>query len=115
MLEANLRKLVRRLDHVRAVISERGREQQRGAVEVDHRLHRLFDRIGFRHLLLFDHLEASHLLQRRRALGVGLVVTVVIARPDIDEADRGVGRERGSRAEGCAECQRRAALQKMSS
>jgi hypothetical protein len=59
--------------------------------------------------------EAGDLLQRRRALRVRLVVAVVVARPDIDEADRGVGRARRAHAESGAECQRRAALQQMPS
>ena len=44
------------------------------AVEIDHRLHRLFDGVGFRHLFLFDHLEAGHFLQSRRALRVGCLL-----------------------------------------
>ena len=100
MFEAKFRKLLRHLDHVRVVVSERGREQQRRAVEIDHRLDGLFDRVGFRHFLFLDDLEAGHLLQRRGALGVSLVVAVVVARTDIDEADGGVGRCGGTYAEG---------------
>ena len=43
------------------------------------------DRLG--HLLFLDHLHARHLLHDGRGLGMGLVVAVVVARPDIDEAD----------------------------
>ena len=93
MLEAQLRIFGGHLDHVRVVVAERGREQQRRAVEIDHRLHGLLDRVGLRHLLLFDDLDARQLLQRRRALRMRLVVAVVVARTDIDEADRGVGGE----------------------
>ena len=115
MLEAQLRILVGHLDHVRIVVAERGREQQRRAVEIDHRLHGLFDRVGLRDLFFLDHLDAGHLLQRRGALRVGLVVAVVVARADIDEADRGVRGRRGTGAERRAERQRGAALQEMPS
>jgi len=50
-----------------------------------------------------------------RALRMGLVIAVVVARSDIDEADGGIGRERTSCPQRRAERQRRAALQKMSS
>ena len=100
MFEAQFRKLLRHLDHVRIVVTERGREEQRGAVEIDHRLDRLFDGVGFRHFLFLNDLEAGHFLQRRGALGMSLVVAIVVARTDIDEADRGVGRCGGTRAEG---------------
>jgi hypothetical protein len=115
MLEAQFWKFLCHLDDVRVVIAERGREQQRRAVEVDHGLDGLLDRVGLGHLFFFDHLEAGQLLHRRRALRVGLVVTVVVARPDIDEADGGAGCARGARAESGAECQRRTALQQMPS
>ena len=96
MLEARLGKFVGELDHVRAEVAERGREQERGAVEIDHQLHGLLDRVGFRDLLLLDHLDAGHLLQRRGAGGVRLVVAVVVARADIDEADDGILGEGGA-------------------
>ena len=115
MLEVQLRKLVGHLDHVRIVVTERCREQQRRAVEIDHRFHRFFDGVGFRHLLFLNDLEAGHLLQCRSALGVGLVVTIVVARSDVDEANRGVCRECGTCAERAAECQRRTALQEVPS
>src|SRR4029079_13176161 len=47
MFEAQLRKLSRRLDHVRIVVAERGGEEQRRTVEIDHRLHGLFHGVGF--------------------------------------------------------------------
>src|SRR6185437_6863585 len=46
---------------------------------------------------------------------MGLVVAVVVARADIDEADGQVGRRRGADAERRAERQRCAALQEMPS
>jgi hypothetical protein len=94
VLEAHLAVLVRELEHVRAEIAERGRKQERGAVEIDHRLHGLLDRVGLRDLLLLDHLDAGHLLERGGAGGVCLVVAVVVARADIDEAHDRVLRER---------------------
>jgi hypothetical protein len=115
VFEMQLGKLGRHLDHMRIVISERGRKQQRGAVEVDHRLHGLFDGVGLRDFFFLDHLEAGHFLQRRSAGGVGLIVAVVVARADIDEADRGLRRERRSQAAGRAEREGGAALQQMPS
>ena len=115
MLEAQFRKLVRHLEDVRVVVAERGREQQRRAVEIDHELDGLFDRVGLRDFLFLDHLEAGDLLQRRRTLRMRLVVAVVVARPDIDEADRGVGGQRRASAEGGPQRQRGASLQQMPS
>ena len=114
MLEPGLGIFVGELEHVRAEIAEGGRKQQRGAVEVDHRLHGLLDRVGFRDLLLLDHLDAGHLLQRGGAGGVRLVVAVVVARADIDEADDGILGERGASRQ--RRCQRAGggALQQMS-
>ena len=94
MAELDVGIFLRHRQHVRIEIAERGREQQRGAVEVDHRLHRLLDVDRLRHVLLFDDGDAFHLLQRRGALGMGLVVAVVVLRPDIDEADGEIGGER---------------------
>jgi hypothetical protein len=75
------------LEDVGIEVPERGREQQGRPVEVDHALHRLLDGHGLRdHLLLAD-LDAGELGQRRRALGVRLVVAVVGLRPHVDEAD----------------------------
>ena len=59
MFEAQFWKLLGHLDHVRVVVSERCREEQGGAVEIDHRLHGLFDRVGFRDFLFLDDLEAG--------------------------------------------------------
>ena len=85
------------------------------AVEIDHRLHGFFNRVGLRDLLFLDDLEAGYLLERCGALRVGLIVAVVIARPDIDEADRRIRRGCGTCAESRAERQRGASLQEMSS
>ena len=84
--ELDLRILRRHAQHVRVEVAERGREQERGAVEVDHALHRFLDGDRLGHLLFLDDLHAGHLLQDGRALGMGLVVAVVVARADIDEA-----------------------------
>ena len=90
MLEARLRIFVGHLDHVRIVVTERRREEQRGAVEIDHRLHRLLDRVGLGDLFFLNHLDVGQFLERGGALSVGLVVAVVIARADVDETDRGL-------------------------
>ena len=90
MLEAQLRIFGGDLGHVRAVVAERGREDEARAVEIDHGFHGLLDRIRFRDLLFLDHLDAGESLEGYRALGMGLIVTVVVARTDIDEADGGV-------------------------
>ena len=110
MTELDLRVLGRHAQHVRVEVAERGREQERGAVHVDHALHRFLDGDGLRHLLFLDDLHAGHLLQDSRALGMGLVVAVVVARPDVDEADDqwllrlGAAREaEGGRAGGAAQ------------
>jgi hypothetical protein len=91
MLEAQLRKLGRHLEHVRIVIAERCREQQRRPVEIDHRLHGLFHGVGLGDFLFLDHLDAGHFLESGRAGGVGLVVAIIVARADIDEADGRIG------------------------
>ena len=55
------------------------------------------DVLGLGDLLLLDDLDARHLLDRRGAFGVGLVVAVVVVRADVDEADHrvlGEGRPR---------------------
>ena len=93
MLEPHLRIFAGELERVRVVVAVGGREQERRAVEIDHQLHGLLDRVGLRHLLLFDDLDARHLLQRGRAGGVRLVVAVVVARTDIDKADDRIGGE----------------------
>ena len=37
---------------------------------------------------LLDHFDAGHFLDFRSSGGMGLVVAVVVPRPDVDEADR---------------------------
>ncbi len=44
-----------RIDHERVEIAERGREQELGAVDIDHRLHGLGDGVGFGDVLLLQH------------------------------------------------------------
>jgi hypothetical protein len=68
-------------------ITKRGREEQGGTVEVDHRLHGLLDIDGFRNVFLFDQRDARHLLDDGGTLGMRLVVAIVVLRADIDEAD----------------------------
>ena len=67
------------------------------------------------YFLFLDHLEAGHFLQRRGSLRMGLVVAVVVARPDIDKADRGIGGRCGVCTEAAAERQRGRSLQQMPS
>ncbi len=111
VLEPRLRIFVGELEHMRAEVAVGGREQECRAVEIDHGLHGLLDRIRLRHFLFLDHLDAGHLLERRGAGGVGLVVAVVVARPDIDEADGGVGGVRQAARHGRRECGRGTGLQ----
>ena len=89
---------------MRIVITEGGREEQRRAVEIDHQLHGLFHGVGLGDFLLLDNLDARHFFECGRAGRMGLVVAVVIARADIDEADGRIGGisfpQRQSRAEG---------------
>jgi hypothetical protein len=87
MAELDVGNLPAFLQHVRVEVAERRREHEGGAVEVDHALHRFLDGDRLGHLLLFHDLHARHLLQDRSRLGVRLVVAVVVARADIDEAD----------------------------
>ncbi len=91
MAELDLGVFLRRIDHEGIEITERGRKKQRGAVDVDHRLHRLRHRHRFRHILFFDHLDAGNFLQGLRADRMGLVPAIILARPDIDDADGDIG------------------------
>ena len=111
MLEAQLRILRRLLEHVRIVVAERGREEQRRAVEIDHRFHGLLHGVGLGDFLFLDHLDAGHLLERGGAGGVRLVVAIVVARADIDEADGGVGGHCRAQRQGGTEGHGRRSLQ----
>jgi hypothetical protein len=115
VFEVHLRILGRDLDHVRAEVAERGRENERRAVEIDHRLHGLLDRVGLRDFFLFDNLQPRHFLQRRCGLRMRLIVAIVVARTDINEANRGVRRCGRARAEDRAKCQHCASLQQPTS
>ena len=78
----DLRVLDRFLEDVRIEVAERGREQHRRPVEVDHALHRLLDGRGLGdHLLLAD-LDAGELGDDRGAFRVGLVVSEIGLRAD---------------------------------
>ena len=111
--------LLGHVDHERRVVAERGGEDQPGAVELDHRFHRLGDGVGLRHVLFLDDGDAGHLLQRFGGDRVGLVPAVVVARADVDDADGEVGGARrahrhdaggdAERAEGGAPFQKLAA------
>ena len=87
MKERDVRILFRFLENVRIEIAERGRKEQRRAVEVDHALHGLLDVDGLRDPLFLDDLD-PHRLDRGGAGGVRLVVAVVVLRTDVDKADR---------------------------
>ncbi|NYH16919.1 hypothetical protein GGD41_004147 [Paraburkholderia bryophila] len=92
MRETHLRILRRHLQHVWVEVTERGREDQRGAVLFDHRFHGFLHGDGFRHVLFLDHLHIGHLLDHGGGLRLRLVVTVVAARADVDHADGGLRR-----------------------
>ena len=47
--------------------------------------------VGLRHVLFLDDFDARHFLQRLDRDGVRLVPAEVVARADIDDADREVG------------------------
>jgi len=51
------------VDDEGAVVAEGGRQDEAGAVEVDHRFHRLRDRVGLGHVLFLDNLHARHFRQ----------------------------------------------------
>ena len=98
MAELHLRVLGGHAQHVGVEIAEAGRENQRGAVELDHALHGALDIGGLGDLLLLDELDVLHLLQHGGGFGMRLVVAVVVLRADIDEADRGGRRGGGAEA-----------------
>jgi hypothetical protein len=109
--ELNVLVLGGHAQHVRVEIAVAGREQQRGAIQLDHAFHGLLHVVRLGNLLLLDDLHAGHLLQHGGGFGVGLVVAVIVLRADIDEANnqilrglRGTGQEAGAqRQSGCAE------------
>src|SRR3984957_8650945 len=81
-----------------AVVAERGREDEAGAIEVDHRFHRLRVRVSLRHVLFLDHFHARHFRERLDRHRMRLVPAEIVARADIDHADREVlGGERATR------------------
>ena len=88
--ELHVRIFLGEVDDEGRVIAERGREDQARAVEVDHQFHRLRDRVGLGHVLLLDHLDARHFLQRLDRDRVRLVPAEIVARADVDDADREV-------------------------
>src|SRR6267142_1103739 len=93
--EADLGILLGHPEDVRIEVAERRREQERRAVLLDHRPHRLLHVGGVRDLLLLDHRDAGHLLEGGGRLGLRLVVAVVVAWADVDDAhDQLVGCER---------------------
>src|SRR5580698_7978252 len=74
-------------EHVWIVVAERRREDDFGPVQFDHAFHGFLDvgRVGDSFLL--EHFDSGHFLDFRGSDGVGLVVAVVVARTDVDEAD----------------------------
>ena len=63
MAKLNVGIFFRQVEHERFVIAERRRQDKAGPVEVDHRFHRLGDRVGLGHVLFLRHLHARHQLQ----------------------------------------------------
>ena len=74
-----------------AVVAEGGRQDQVCLVEIDHRLHRLGDRIRLGHVLLLDDGDARHLLEDVHGHRMGLVPAEIVARSDIDRAEHDGG------------------------
>src|SRR5262249_29443819 len=101
MLQARLGVFVCLAQHVGIEIAQRGWEQERRAVEIDHAVHGLLDRDRLRHLLFLDHLDVGELLERGGALRVRLVVAKIVAWPDIDEADGDRSCQRRSPRQAC--------------
>ncbi|RMS11646.1 hypothetical protein ALP75_201904 [Pseudomonas syringae pv. actinidiae] len=85
MRKTHVRVLFRDLHHMRFEVAKRGRENQRCAVLTDHGFHGLLHGHGFRDVFLFDHFDVGQRLDNRGCLGMSLVVTKVVARPDVDK------------------------------
>ncbi len=117
VLEAHIRILGREFEDMGVEVAERRREQERRAVEVDHRLHRLLDVERLGHVLFLDDRHARHRLHGGGAFGMGLVVAEVVAGADVDEAhgERRLGTrgqtERGGGADGGGAGEETAAVQ----
>jgi hypothetical protein len=75
------------LQHIRVEIAEAGGEQQGRPVQFDHALHRFRNVVGLGNLFFLDDLHAGRLLQHRGGFGVCLIVSIIVFRPDIDEAN----------------------------
>ena len=106
MLEPHVGVFRRDLKDMRVEISERGREEQRGLIKVDHRFHRLLNVNGFGHVFLFDDDNAFHCLDGCGPFGMGLVIAKVIFRTDVDKPN-GQGTVRTSKAKGGGGCSTR--------
>jgi hypothetical protein len=87
VLEPHVGIFRRHSQDMRVEIAEGGREEQRRAVEVDHRFHRLLDVDGLGDVLFLDDGDTGHRLDRGGAFGMGLVVAEIVLGADIDEAD----------------------------
>ena len=85
--ERDVRIFLGQFDDERIVVAERGREDQVGAVEVDHRLHRLGDGVGLGDVLFLDDGDARQGLERFDRDGVRLVPAEIVLGTDIDDAE----------------------------
>src|SRR5258708_5287985 len=73
---------------MRIEVIEGGGKEQLGAVQLDHTLHGLTNVVGVGNPFLLFHVNTWNRPDGVGAGRVSLVVTVIILRPDIDEADR---------------------------
>jgi hypothetical protein len=82
--EGHLRVPFGRVEHIGIEVGEGGREDHSGPTQD----HQLIDRGGdVRAGAHLGHPNPFHLLQRRRASRVGLVVAAVVFRPGVEESD----------------------------
>src|ERR1700746_3219651 len=114
MTELDLGVFFRNTEHVWIEITETRREQQRRAAERDHALHGLLNIECFGDLFFLQNLDAGHRFHDGRTLRVGLVITIVVLRPDVDEADDEVLGEGCLRRQGASQGRSRGTYQKLS-
>ena len=106
MAELHVRIFLGDVDDERRVIAERRRQDEPGAVEIDHRFHRFRAGVCLRNILFLDDLHARHQFQGLGGDCMRLIPAEIVASPDIDDAHSEVARGQG--APGCAEVQGRA-------